>query len=77
MAFITGIVPCPAVALIVFFCLSNNLPGIALLDAAAIGMGMAITNTAFGLAPIFMRRGIDIGLSRFGKMDKFALYANS
>ena len=66
VAFVTGIVPCPAVALIVFFCLLHGLPGMALLGALAIGFGMAITNISFGLGTILLRRGIDKGIKCTG-----------
>ena len=66
VAFVTGIVPCPAVALIVFFCLLHGLPGMALLGAFAIGLGMAITNISFGLGTILLSRGIDKGVKCTG-----------
>ena len=71
-AFITGIVPCPAVALIVFFCLLNDLPGIALLGAAAICIGMSMTNTVFGIGAILARRGFDKGVRHMSKLHKYA-----
>lgn len=76
LAFITGIVPCPAVALVVFFCLLNELPGLALCGAIAIGIGMAVTNTAFGIGAIFIRRGIDRSLARVSKLQRYASYIN-
>lgn len=72
LAFITGIVPCPAVALVVFFCLLNDLPFLALLGAAAIGVGMSVTNTGFGLGAIFIRRGIDGGIRHVEKLERRA-----
>lgn len=77
LAFITGIVPCPAVALVVFFCLLNELPGLALCGAVAIGIGMAVTNTAFGIAAIFIRRGIDGSLNHVNKLQRYATYINT
>jgi len=77
LAFVTGIVPCPAVALIVFFCLLNKMPGIAILGAIAICCGMAVTNTAFGIGAILARRGIDMGFHRTGHFEKFAGLINS
>lgn len=72
LAFITGIVPCPAVALVVFFCLLNDLPILALLGAAAIGIGMSVTNTGFGLGAIFVRRGIDGGIRHVERLERRA-----
>lgn len=66
VSFITGIVPCPAVALVVFFCLLQGLYGMALLGALAIGFGMAFTNILFGVGTIFLRQGIDHGAHKIG-----------
>jgi len=77
IAFITGIVPCPAVALIVFFCLLNGLPGMALAGALVIGIGMAVTNISFGFAAILFRRGLDTGFFRLGYFANFANYGIS
>ena len=64
VAAITGIVPCPAVALIVLFCLLNSMVALALLGAFVICIGMTITNVAFGIAAVAFRKGIDFGGSR-------------
>ena len=77
LALITGIVPCPAVALIVFFCLLNDLPGLALLGAFGICLGMAITNTAFGFLAIATRRGIDKGIQRTKQLERYAVSIHS
>lgn len=77
IAFVTGIVPCPAVALIVFFCLLNKMPGIALLGAFAICCGMALTNTAFGIGAILARNGIDKGIHRANRFEKLAGAVNT
>lgn len=61
VAAITGIVPCPAVALIVLFCLLNSMVALALLGAGVICVGMTITNVAFGIMAIALRKGIDVG----------------
>ena len=61
VAAITGIVPCPAVALIVLFCLLNSMVALSLLGAAVICVGMTITNVAFGIAAVAFRKGIDKG----------------
>lgn len=61
VAAVTGIVPCPAVALIVLFCLLNSMVALSLLGAAVICVGMTITNVAFGIAAVAFRKGIDKG----------------
>ena len=68
VAAITGIVPCPAVALIVLFCLLNSMVALALLGAFVICIGMTITNVAFGIAAVAFRKGIDFG----GRRSRFA-----
>ena len=68
VAAITGIVPCPAVALIVLFCLLNSMVALSLLGALIICIGMTITNVAFGVAAVAFRKGIDIG----SKHSRFA-----
>lgn len=61
VAAVTGIVPCPAVALIVLFCLLNSMVALSLLGALVICVGMTITNVAFGIAAVAFRKGIDKG----------------
>ena len=61
VAAVTGIVPCPAVALIVLFCLLNSMVALSLLGAFVICVGMTITNVAFGIAAVAFRKGIDKG----------------
>ena len=61
VAAVTGIVPCPAVALIVLFCLLNSMVALSLLGAFVICLGMTITNVAFGIAAVAFRKGIDKG----------------
>ena len=61
VAAITGIVPCPAVALIVLFCLLNSMVFLSLLGALVICLGMTVTNVAFGIAAVAFRKGIDFG----------------
>ncbi len=68
IAAITGFVPCPAVALIVLFCLLNSMVALSLLGAMVICIGMTVTNVAFGIAAVAFRKGIDIG----GKYSRFA-----
>ena len=61
VAAVTGIVPCPAVALSVLFCLLNSMVALSLLGALVICIGMTITNVAFGIAAVAFRKGIDKG----------------
>jgi ABC-type nickel/cobalt efflux system permease component RcnA len=61
VAAVTGVVPCPAVALIVLFCLLNSMVALSLLGALVICIGMTITNVAFGIAAVAFRKGIDKG----------------
>lgn len=68
VAAITGIVPCPAVALIVLFCLLNSMVALSLLGALVICIGMTITNVSFGVAAVAFRKGIDAG----SKHSRFA-----
>lgn len=66
VAAVTGIVPCPAVALIVLFCLLNSMVGLALAAAGMICIGMTLTNVMFGVAAIALKKGIDKGASKTG-----------
>ncbi|MCQ2091776.1 MAG: hypothetical protein MJY85_03780 [Fibrobacter sp.] len=66
VAAVTGIVPCPAVALIVLFCLLNSMVGLALAAAAVICIGMMLTNVMFGIAAIALKMGIDKGAAKTG-----------
>lgn len=66
VAAVTGIVPCPAVALIVLFCLLNSMVGLALAAAAVICVGMTLTNVMFGVAAIALKKGIDKGAAKAG-----------
>lgn len=64
VAAITGIVPCPAVALIVLFCLLNSMILLALIAAAVICIGMTVTNVLFGVVAVAMKKGIDRGANK-------------
>lgn len=64
VAAVTGIVPCPAVALIVLFCLLNSMAILALIAAAVICVGMTLTNVLFGIAAVAMKKGLDRGASK-------------
>ena len=54
----SGAVPCPGTALILIFCLSQNLPGIGVLDALAMSVGMTVVTVGVSLAAIFGKRGL-------------------
>jgi len=66
VAAVTGIVPCPAVALIVLFCLLNSMVALSLASAAVICVGMTVTNILFGVIAVAMKKGIDAGASKTG-----------
>lgn len=68
VAAVTGIVPCPAVALIVLFCLLNSMVGLALAAAAVICVGMTLTNVMFGLAAIALKKGIEKSAAKTGRL---------
>ncbi len=38
---------------------------------------MAVTNTAFGIGAILIRRGIDRSLTRVGNLKRYASYINT
>jgi len=71
VAAVTGIVPCPAVALIVLFCLLNSMIGLALVAAAVICVGMTLTNVLFGVAAVALKKGINRGASKMGGMAAY------
>lgn len=64
VAAVTGMVPCPAVALIVLFCLLNSMVLISLAGALAICVGMTFTNICFGLVAVALRKSIDKGVAK-------------
>ncbi|MCQ2107004.1 MAG: hypothetical protein MJZ26_14585 [Fibrobacter sp.] len=66
VAAVTGIVPCPAVALIVLFCLLNSMVALALASAGAVCVGMTVTNMLFGIGAIALKTGIDKGAAKTG-----------
>ena len=61
VALVTGLVPCPAVALIVLFCLLNSMVLLSLAASLAICVGMTLTNVSFGIMAVLLRKGIDKG----------------
>lgn len=66
VAAVTGIVPCPAVALIVLFCLLNSMVALALASAGAVCVGMTVTNMLFGIAAVALKKGVDKGAAKTG-----------
>lgn len=62
-AAITGMAPCPAVALVSLFCLAHGAPMLGLAGAGAIGLGMAMTTSSFALAFVSFRRGLSRAVS--------------
>jgi ABC-type nickel/cobalt efflux system permease component RcnA len=60
----SGAVPCPGTALILIFCLSQNLPWIGILAALAMSIGMAVVTVGVSLAAIFGKKGLLSALPR-------------
>ncbi len=58
LAFVTGFVPCPAVALVTLFCLLQGMPLAGLAGALFIATGMAITNVLSAMVSIALRKGL-------------------
>ncbi len=67
----SGVVPCPGAALVLIFCLSQDLPGIGALAALAMSAGMAVVTAGVSLAAILGKRGLLAALpggSRSGRL---------
>jgi nickel/cobalt exporter len=60
----SGLVPCPGTALILIFCLSQGLPGIGVLAALAMSLGMAVITVSVSLAAILSKQGLLASLAR-------------
>jgi len=65
----SGAVPCPGTALILIFCLSQNLPWIGVLAALAMSLGMAAVTVGVSLAAIFGKRGLLSALPRDSRLS--------
>ena len=65
----SGAVPCPGTALILIFCLSQNLPWIGVLAALAMSVGMAAVTVGVSLAAIFGKRGLLSALPRDSRLS--------
>jgi nickel/cobalt exporter len=70
----SGVVPCPGTALILIFCLSQNLPGIGVLAALAMSVGMAAVTVSVSLAAIFGKRGLLSALPRGSRLGGLLHY---
>ena len=75
IAAVTGIVPCPAVALVVLFCLLNSMIALSLMSSVVICVGMMVTNVMFGLLAVAMRKGIDKSALKFGNSARYVYSA--
>jgi ABC-type nickel/cobalt efflux system permease component RcnA len=64
----SGAVPCPGTALILIFCLSQNLPWIGILAALTMSVGMAVVTVGVSLAAIFGKRGLLSALPRGSRL---------
>jgi nickel/cobalt exporter len=65
----SGAVPCPGTALILIFCLSQNLPWIGVLAALAMSLGMATVTVGVSLAAIFGKKGLLSVLPRGSRLS--------
>lgn len=70
----SGAVPCPGTALILIFCLSQNLPWIGVLAALAMSVGMAVVTVGVSLAAIFGKRGLLSSLPRNSRLSALFHY---
>jgi nickel/cobalt exporter len=71
----SGVVPCPGTALILIFCLSQNLPWVGALAALAMSVGMAIITVGVSLAAVVGKRGLLSALPRGSRLS--ALFHHS
>jgi len=60
----SGLVPCPGTALILIFCLSQGQPGLGVLAALAMSLGMAVITVSVSLAAILGKQGLLAILAR-------------
>jgi nickel/cobalt exporter len=65
----SGAVPCPGTALILIFCLSQNLPWIGVLAALAMSLGMAVVTSGVSLGAIYGKRGLLSALPRGSRLS--------
>lgn len=63
-AFASGIRPCTGALIVLLFALANGIFLIGAVAAFAMGVGVALTISAIGIAAILVRRGIVLGLGR-------------
>lgn len=60
----SGIRPCTGALIVLLFALANGIFFIGALAALAMGVGVALTISAIGIAAILVRRGLVMGLGR-------------
>ena len=72
LALAVGLVPCPATAIVLIFCISQDLLVTGLAAAFAIGLGMALTTTAISAATMYSRSGLRGSLSRWKRPAELA-----
>jgi len=65
----SGVVPCPGTALVLIFCLSQNLPWIGALAALAMSAGMAVVTIGVSLAAILGKQGLLSALPRGSRLS--------
>jgi ABC-type nickel/cobalt efflux system permease component RcnA len=65
----SGAVPCPGTALVLIFCLSQELPWIGVLAALSMSLGMAVVTVSVSLAAILGKRGLLSAFPRGSRLD--------
>lgn len=65
----SGVVPCPGTALILIFCLAQDLPWIGLMAALAISLGMSVVTVGASLAAIYGKRGLLSALPKDSRLS--------
>jgi nickel/cobalt transporter (NicO) family protein len=73
LALAVGLVPCPATAIVLIFCISQDLLATGLAASLAIGLGMGLTTTIISAATMYSRSGIKGSLSRWKRPAELAL----
>jgi nickel/cobalt transporter (NicO) family protein len=72
LALAVGLVPCPATAIVLIFCISQDLLITGLAASLAIGLGMGLTTTMISAAAMYSRSGIKGSLSRWKRPAELA-----
>jgi nickel/cobalt transporter (NicO) family protein len=65
LALAVGLVPCPATAIVLIFCISQDLLVLGLAASLSIGLGMALTTTMISAFTVYSRSGLAGTFSRW------------